>query len=77
MIDQPLAALYRLFASVEGAGLAQRSVVQPLDIRTDPTTSAGLRLVADAPLVYLQRLRLAGVSPRTLDRACSRPTSPC
>lgn len=67
-IDQPVGALYSLFASVEAAGLAQRSVVRALDRRTDGAVAARLGLDGSAPLVHLERLRLAGDEPLALDR---------
>jgi GntR family transcriptional regulator len=67
-IEQPLGALYSLFASVEEAGLDQRSVVRALDVRTDGVVAARLGLEESTPLVHLERLRLAGGEPLALDR---------
>lgn len=67
-IQQPLGALYSLFASVESAGLAQRSVVRTLDVRADGVVADRLGLESSTPLVYLDRLRLAGDEPLALDR---------
>ncbi|AHH97068.1 GntR family transcriptional regulator [Kutzneria viridogrisea] len=67
-IRQPLGALYSLFASVEAAGLTQRSVVRIFDQRADALVAERLGLEASAPLVYLDRLRLAGEEPLALDR---------
>ena len=67
-IRQPFGTLYSLFASVEAAGLAQRSVVQVLDVRADGVVAARLGLEGSTPLVYLDRLRLAGDQPLALDR---------
>lgn len=61
-------ALYSLFASVEAAGLTQRSVVRRLDIRADGVVAARLGLEESTPLVHLERLRLAGEEPLALDR---------
>lgn len=69
VIRQPLGALYSLFAAVEATGLAQRSVVRALERRHDPAVAATLELAADAPLIYLERLRLAGDLPLALDAA--------
>jgi GntR family transcriptional regulator len=69
VIEQPLGALYSLFAAVEATGLSQHSVVRVLEIRTDPTVAATLELPADASLVYLERLRMAGDHPLALDFA--------
>src|SRR5260370_31843398 len=43
-IEQPIGALYSLFASVEAAGLEQPSVVRRLDIRADAHIAQPLRL---------------------------------
>ena len=67
-IEQPLGALYSLFASVESAGLRQRSVVRTLDVRADGVVATRLGLEESTPLVYLERLRLAGTAPLAVDR---------
>ncbi|WP_240686845.1 GntR family transcriptional regulator [Amycolatopsis suaedae] len=67
-IVQPLGALYSLFAAVEAAGLPQRSVVRTLDVRADAVVSERLSLEGSTPLLYLERLRLAGNDPLALDR---------
>jgi GntR family transcriptional regulator len=67
-ITQPVGALYSLFASVEEAGLDQKSVVQAFDTRADALVAERLGLEASTPLVYLARLRLAGDAPLALDR---------
>ncbi len=67
-IEQPLGALYSLFAATEAAGLAQLSIVRVLDIRADGVVAARLGLDGSTPLVYLERLRLAGEQPLALDR---------
>ncbi len=61
-------ALYSLFASIEAAGLTQRSVVRRLDIRADGVVAARLGLEESTPLVFLERLRVAGEEPLALDR---------
>ncbi|MGH3989867.1 MAG: GntR family transcriptional regulator [Pseudonocardiaceae bacterium] len=68
VIEQPLGALYSLFASVEAAGQIQRSVVRALDVRADGIVAARLELEESAPLLYLERLRLAGEAPLAVDR---------
>lgn len=68
-INQPLGALYSLFATVEATGLRQHSVVRALGLRTDPKAAATLQIEADVPLVYLERLRMAGEAPLALDVA--------
>lgn len=67
-IRQPVGTLYSLFASVEAAGLRQSSLVRALDVRADGVIAARLGLEESTPLVYLERLRLAGDDPLALDR---------
>lgn len=67
-IEQPMGALYSLFAAVEAAGLTQRSIVRVLDVRADGVVADRLGLDGSVPLVYLERLRLAGDQPLALDR---------
>lgn len=58
-LEQPMGALYSLFASVESAGLEQRSEVVSLDVRCDAHVAVHLGLEESTPLVRLERLRLA------------------
>ncbi|WP_067454954.1 GntR family transcriptional regulator [Actinomadura macra] len=67
-IEQPVGALYSLFASVEAAGQHQRSVVRVLDVRADGVVAARLGLEESTPLLHLERLRLADEEPLALDR---------
>ncbi|WP_078656030.1 GntR family transcriptional regulator [Streptomyces fulvoviolaceus] len=67
-VEQPLGALYSLFASVEAAGLEQRSVVRILDVRADAHVAVRLGLEESTPLLYLERLRLADGEPLAHDR---------
>lgn len=67
-IEQPIGALYSLFASVEGAGMSQHSRVLALDERQDPDAARHLGLAPETSLVHLSRLRLAGGEPLALDR---------
>ncbi|KAA9149144.1 GntR family transcriptional regulator [Amycolatopsis acidicola] len=67
-ISQPVGALYSLFAAVEASGLQQNSIVRTLDIRADAVIAERLELEGSAPLLYLERLRLAGEEPLALDR---------
>jgi GntR family transcriptional regulator len=67
-IEQPIGALYSLFTSVEATGQEQRSIVHILDIRADGVVAARLGLEESTPLVYLERLRLAGGEPLAVDR---------
>ncbi len=67
VIEQPLGALYSLFASVEAAGQIQRSIVRVLDVRADGIVAARLELEESTPLLYLERLRLADEEPLAVD----------
>lgn len=67
-ITQPMGALYSLFAAVEAAGLTQNSVVRTLEVRADAVVAERLDLEGSTPLVYLERVRLAGQEPLALDR---------
>lgn len=67
-IQQPVGALYSLFASVRSAGLSQRSVVRRLEVQADGIVAARLGLEESTPLVYLERLRLADEEPLAVDR---------
>lgn len=67
-VEQQLGAMGGLFAAVEGAGLEQRSVVRALDVRADGVIATRMALEESTPLVYLERLRLAGDEPLALDR---------
>ncbi|GLZ40856.1 GntR family transcriptional regulator [Actinokineospora sp. NBRC 105648] len=67
-VEQPLGTLYSLRASVRTAGLTQRSTVRRLDVRADGVAAGHLGLDGSTPLVYLERLRLAGDEPLAIDR---------
>jgi GntR family transcriptional regulator len=67
-IEQPLGALYSLYASVEAAGLEPTSVVRSLSIRYDRNVAERLGLPSSTPLVHLERLRLANHEPLAIDR---------
>jgi GntR family transcriptional regulator len=67
-ITQPLGALYSLFASVEAAGMAQRSTVRRLEVHADGIVARRLGLEESTPLLHLERLRLADEEPLALDR---------
>jgi GntR family transcriptional regulator len=67
-IEQPLGTLYSLFASVESTGRSQRSVVRALEVAADAVVAERLGLEGSTPLLYLERLRLAGEEPLALDR---------
>jgi GntR family transcriptional regulator len=67
-IEQPLGALYSLFASVEAAGQEQRSIVRRLEIRADAHVAVRLGLEESTPLLHLERLRLAAGKPLAHDQ---------
>jgi GntR family transcriptional regulator len=67
-IAQRIGSVYSLFESVQARGVQQRSVVCALDIRRDGLVAIRLGLEESTPLVYLERLRLAGPEPLALDR---------
>ncbi len=62
-------ALFNLITISEGMGLPARSDVRAFEIRTDAAVALRLALGADAPLVYLERIRLAAGEPLAIDRA--------
>lgn len=66
-IEQPLGTLYSLFRSVEDQGYAQCSTVRTLEQRTNAEAATVLGLAPDAPLVFLERVRLADDEPIALD----------
>ncbi len=68
-IEQPLGALYSLHRAIEAAGLTPRSVVRAQEVRHDDEVARRLTLSGDTPLVFLERLRLAGNQPLAIDRA--------
>ncbi|WP_352231630.1 GntR family transcriptional regulator [Actinokineospora sp. NBRC 105648] len=67
-ITQPLGALYSLFASVRESGQQARSLVRVLDARADGVVAVRLGLEESTPLLYLERVRLAGGAPLAVDR---------
>ena len=67
--EQPAGALYSLFEEIEAQGVEQRSIVRAKRLGTDPVAARELELPPETPLVYLERLRLAGGGPLALDRA--------
>ncbi|HMK97900.1 MAG TPA: GntR family transcriptional regulator, partial [Acidimicrobiales bacterium] len=65
-IEQPVGTLYSFYRSIEEAGVVQESVVRYLEERRDDKAEAMLGCIGQ-PLVYLERLRLAGGEPIALD----------
>ncbi|MGH4031781.1 GntR family transcriptional regulator [Actinomycetota bacterium Odt1-20B] len=66
-IQQPLGSLYSLFRELEGRGVEQRSEVLRLEHTVDDTVAERMGLLPDAPLVVLERLRLADGEPLAHD----------
>jgi len=66
--EQPLGSLYSLFRAVEAQGVIQTSVVRALEELVEPSAATRLHLPAEAPLVHLDRIRLAGGRPLALDQ---------
>lgn len=66
-IQQPLGSLYSLFRELESQGVEQRSDVLRLERTTDRAVAERLGLLPDAPLVVLERLRLADGEPLAHD----------
>lgn len=67
-IAQEQGYLYSLFEGVERSGQVQHSLVRHLDARADGTVAHRLGLEESTPLVYLERVRLAGEEPLAIDR---------
>lgn len=67
-LDQPLGALYGVLAAAEASGLRVTSRVRTLAIRADAVIARRLDLDDAAPLVLLDRVRVAGGVPLALDR---------
>ena len=66
-IRQPLGAFYSLYESVAAAGLTQRSVVRSQQVRKNPVVARRLGLSPSAPLVAIDRVRIADDEPLALD----------
>lgn len=66
--EQPLGALYSLFKSIEASGVEQRSIVLRLEETTHAPAAEQLEVDADAPLLFLERVRCAGDQPLAIDR---------
>ncbi len=68
MISQPLGSLYSLFQELETLGIEQRSEILAADRREDPVVAVALGLPDAAPLIFVERLRLADGEPLAWDR---------
>lgn len=66
--EQPVGTMYSWFKSIESQGVTQTSVVRACELRQETSLAAELEVESDAPLFYLERLRLAGEVPLALDR---------
>lgn len=66
--EQPAGALYALFRSVEADGCEQTIALRALEECTDPAAAGHLELPLDAPLILVDRIRLADGVPLALDR---------
>jgi GntR family transcriptional regulator len=66
--EQPAGALYALFRSVEAQGVEQTISLRELTESTDADAAGHLELAPDAPLLLVDRIRLAGGVPLALDR---------
>jgi GntR family transcriptional regulator len=69
VVEQPLGTIYSLYRSLEEHGMVARSVVRELATVVEPTAARLLDEPADAPLVYLSRVRLADDEPMALDES--------
>ena len=58
-----------MFQSVESAGVEQTSEILRLEVTTDRLAAAQLGIPEEAQLVLVERLRLAGGVPLSVDRA--------
>ncbi len=67
--EQSLGTLYSLYRSIEENGVEQQSELLRCEVVTDDAASSRLDREPGAPLVVLERLRLAGGSPLAVDRA--------
>ncbi|HZE67846.1 MAG TPA: GntR family transcriptional regulator [Sporichthyaceae bacterium] len=65
---QPTTHLYTLSAVLQRTGAEPSAVVRELGIRTDPAIAERLGLDREAPLVHLERVRLADGAPFALER---------
>lgn len=68
-LEHSFGSLYSLFQVVEDAGIPQRNEVMHLERTVNARAAEQLGLPADAPLLFLDRLRFAGERPLALDRA--------
>lgn len=67
-IEQPLGSLYSLFAEIQARGMRSTSTVLAQEVVRDASVAARFGVEADAPLFYLERIRLADGEPLAHDR---------
>lgn len=67
--DQPLHGLYSLATTITGHGAREHSRVLALRRSRARAKAGALGLAPQAPLVYIERLRIAGDEPLALDRS--------
>lgn len=67
--EQPLQRIYSLAHSITGQGLAERSTVLRFEPAHDPAAAAALGLEPNAALTFIERLRIAGEQPLSLERS--------
>jgi GntR family transcriptional regulator len=67
-LEHPAGALFSLFRTVEADGAKQTIVVRSFVECTDPVAAAQLELDPTAPLVLIDRMRLADDEPLVLDK---------
>ncbi len=65
--EQPAGALYALFRSVAARGAEQTIELRALTERTHAPAAVQLEVDVDAPLVYIDRMRLADGVPLAID----------
>ena len=66
-IEQSLGTLYSVFRSIDDQGFTQRSEIRNLVQRRNEEAAEHLDLPADAPLVFVERVRLADDEPVAVD----------
>ncbi len=70
VLEQPLHSLYSLASSMRSQGIEERSEVRAVARAAAPAEAAAeLGVAADGPVVYVERLRLAGGEPIAWDRS--------
>lgn len=66
--EQPAGALYALFRSVEASGARQTIELRELQECVDDEAAAHLEVAPDAPLILIDRTRMADGVPLAIDR---------